>query len=323
MPRPYRVDPLKVRDAIARRDAAVVLPSVRYPIRTEESYARDLLHYVREIQRDLMARLQPVLDRHAEEIDRLHDEQVQGNRESGAKKAAQTRQRADSAITIAAAILQVTREVSRAVDRKNLPRGLRRRRLERMAREVDGQATEQIDDIVREITLVDVFHDQAADDLYRAFARENVELIRSIPSEHFAKLEADINAALRSGKNTRQLTKVIEERYGSTKSRARMIARDQIGKANADVSQHRQEEHGVTRYQWSTSGDERVRERHAALEGTIHSWADPPVTNEAGDRNHPGEDYQCRCTADPVLDDDNIEELIAAGEERRSALSMK
>jgi uncharacterized protein with gpF-like domain len=41
---------------------------------------------------------------------------------------------------------------------------------------------------------------------------------------------------------------------------------------------------------------------HRALEGTVHSYNDPPVTNKQGDRNHPGGDYQCACQAEPVID---------------------
>ena len=42
----------------------------------------------------------------------------------------------------------------------------------------------------------------------------------------------------------------------------------------------------------------------------VHSGASPdravpdtPVTNEDGDTNIPGGDFQCRCTAEPNLDD--------------------
>jgi hypothetical protein len=60
-----------------------------------------------------------------------------------------------------------------------------------------------------------------------------------------------------------------------------------------------------------------VRERHAELDGERFRWDDPPVTNEDGDENHPGEDYQCRCTAYPVLPelgDESAPEPDAGGE---------
>ena len=38
-----------------------------------------------------------------------------------------------------------------------------------------------------------------------------------------------------------------------------------------------------------------LKQKHAALEGQTFSWVAPP---EVG---HPGEDFQCRCVALPVL----------------------
>jgi len=81
------------------------------------------------------------------------------------------------------------------------------------------------------------------------------------------------------------------------------------------VNQHRQTAAGVSRYEWSSSADERVRPRHRELDGQTFSWDDPPVTNDDGDTNHPGEDYQCRCIAVPVLDDSDEDQESDEGDE--------
>lgn len=52
------------------------------------------------------------------------------------------------------------------------------------------------------------------------------------------------------------------------------------------------EEHPTTHYIWRTQGDGKVRTSHAANEGKIFAWDNPPETG------HPGEDYNCRCTAE-------------------------
>lgn len=46
-------------------------------------------------------------------------------------------------------------------------------------------------------------------------------------------------------------------------------------------------------YIWHTRRDGRVRPSHAANEGKIFSWANPP------DTGNPGEAYRCRCWAEP------------------------
>ena len=48
-------------------------------------------------------------------------------------------------------------------------------------------------------------------------------------------------------------------------------------------------------YVWQTAGDQKVRPSHAANDGRIFSWDNPPPTG------NPGEDFGCRCTAAPFL----------------------
>lgn len=53
------------------------------------------------------------------------------------------------------------------------------------------------------------------------------------------------------------------------------------------------QEHPTTHYIWRTRGDGKVRASHAANNGRIFSWDNPPPVG------HPGEDFGCRCTAEP------------------------
>jgi SPP1 gp7 family putative phage head morphogenesis protein len=85
------------------------------------------------------------------------------------------------------------------------------------------------------------------------------------------------------------------ERGNVSVSRAELIARDQTLKTNAAITQTRQVQAGVEEYEWSTSLDERVRDEHRALEGQRFAWNNPPSVG------HPGEDFQCRCVAIPVI----------------------
>jgi hypothetical protein len=51
----------------------------------------------------------------------------------------------------------------------------------------------------------------------------------------------------------------------------------------------------TTHYIWRTRRDGKVRQSHAANNGKIFAWNNPPSTG------HPGEDYGCRCTAEPYV----------------------
>lgn len=51
----------------------------------------------------------------------------------------------------------------------------------------------------------------------------------------------------------------------------------------------------ATHYIWRTRSDGKVRAAHAANNGRIFSWDNPPPMG------HPGEDFNCRCTAEPYV----------------------
>ncbi len=72
--------------------------------------------------------------------------------------------------------------------------------------------------------------------------------------------------------------------------------------------------HPTTHYIWHTRGDDKVRPSHAANNGKIFAWDNPPATG------NPGEEYGCRCWAEPyygiidtIIDDvsTKITELLA------------
>ena len=59
----------------------------------------------------------------------------------------------------------------------------------------------------------------------------------------------------------------------------------------------------VERYIWRSSDDSRVRASHADYDNRVFSWSDPP---EGG---HPGQGWNCRCTAEPIIDQASIPEV--------------
>lgn len=149
-----------------------------------------------------------------------------------------------------------------------------------------------------------------------SFRRKNVQLITSVQTDMLDQVSDVVGEAFDAGTRVEILKKRIQERFDVSDSRAALIARDQVLKLNANITQQRQQDAGVTKYKWSTSRDERVRgnpagkypdttDNHFRLEGTVHSWDEPPIVDTATGRTaHPGEDYQCRCVAIPIFDID-------------------
>lgn len=134
---------------------------------------------------------------------------------------------------------------------------------------------------------------------------ENVDLITSIPEQYLDRVRDIVEENMTKGLRWESLVEEIEHAGEVTKTRAKIIARDQTSKMNGAFNQARQQSLGIERYEWQTSGDERVRDSHAEHDGKIFQWDDPPA--ETG---HPGEDILCRCTAIPIVDLDELEKEI-------------
>lgn len=138
-------------------------------------------------------------------------------------------------------------------------------------------------------------------DKVEGFAALNVELIKTVPERFFDRLRLDVQQAFEGGEHPDTLAERFaregeDARYEIALNDARRIARDQIGKLNAEVNQERQEGMGVSQFVWRTMNDGRVRDEHEELEGEIFEWESPPAEGA------PGEPIQCRCYAEPVFD---------------------
>lgn len=138
-----------------------------------------------------------------------------------------------------------------------------------------------------------------------AWARENAELIGNVGAEVTDEIAEVVRDAWGRGLRWEQIRALVGERLAVGRSRLELIARDQVLKLNADLTRERHERVGVKRYRWSTSRDERVRKAHKALEGNVYTYAEPPIVDpRTGRREAPGRDFQCRCVAIPIFDDD-------------------
>lgn len=147
------------------------------------------------------------------------------------------------------------------------------------------------------IDLSDVLSAEDLEDEMALALRRNVSLIRSLSEDVVKRVEGRVSEAVLSGKSSKALAKEMTDEFGVLQSRARLIARDQTAKWNGDLNRLRQTQAGIEKYRWRTSQDERVRPSHQAKEGETFSWDKPPA-----DTGHPGQDYQCRCSAEAIID---------------------
>jgi SPP1 gp7 family putative phage head morphogenesis protein len=133
---------------------------------------------------------------------------------------------------------------------------------------------------------------------------ENIRLIKDIGTQSANRLHTILDDGIRTGKSTKAIAQQLREQFEYGKNRAKLIARDQIGKHNGLLNELRQKNAGVDEYIWSTSKDERVRSTHRVREGDAFKWSEPPSDG------HPGQPIQCRCVALPVFPENIFETLV-------------
>jgi SPP1 gp7 family putative phage head morphogenesis protein len=131
--------------------------------------------------------------------------------------------------------------------------------------------------------------------LMNNWVAENTRLIKSIPQQYLGNIEGMVRRAVQSGLSSKELAKQIADTGLVTKNRAKLIAQDQIAKADAAITEYRQRDLGIDSYIWQTAEDSRVRPEHAAMNGKVIRWDQPPSIG------HAGTPVRCRCRAKPVF----------------------
>lgn len=124
--------------------------------------------------------------------------------------------------------------------------------------------------------------------------------VRDIMQKHakkeIDKILRDVEKIQRKGGD---LEAYIQARAKVAESKAKAIARAQMGtEANIVLAKSHIAE-GRPYYMWITKGDGSVRPLHRELDKTIQRWDNPPIAGN-GFRGHPGEAANCRCEAIPL-----------------------
>lgn len=134
----------------------------------------------------------------------------------------------------------------------------------------------------------------------QATISENVGLIRSIPEKYFTEVEGMVMRSVARGRDLGTLTDDLQKRYGITRRRAALIARDQNNKATSVMQAARQKSLGITQGIWrhSHAGKE-PRPSHVKADGKVFD-IDKGLYLE-GKWVMPGEEINCRCTWSPVI----------------------
>ncbi len=143
---------------------------------------------------------------------------------------------------------------------------------------------------------------------------ENIRLVKSISEMMLDRIVFAVHTSISNIENISTLKSAIKKVFLFGENRAKLIAQDQIGKLNSNITKQRNLSLGITKYSWLTGRDERVRHSHQVLEGKICDWNDAALyknnikdqkwckkSSINGVEKHPGEDFNCRCTSISII----------------------
>ena len=126
---------------------------------------------------------------------------------------------------------------------------------------------------------------------------ENLSLIRSLNDQMRNGISGAVFRGLTNRTPARDVAREIRKVAGIGQRRAELIASDQLQKLTGRLDQSRQEQLGLTSFEWAHSHKLHPRAEHVARDGKVYRW-DSPV----GKDDPPGRAIRCGCRARAVLD---------------------
>lgn len=181
----------------------------------------------------------------------------------------------------------------------------------RMLGEVDAQSKANLDrsfkKMTGEVTLKVADMPQGMRDIFEASISENVDLIKSIPTQYLDRVKGSVNRSITGTGGIGPLIDDIQKYGGMTERRSKNIALDQTRKAYQAVNIERTKAAGVKKGIWvHTGGTKEPRPLHKAYNGKEFNLADGAPIGDKGENVMPGECVNCRCTFIPVV---NFEDM--------------
>jgi SPP1 gp7 family putative phage head morphogenesis protein len=149
------------------------------------------------------------------------------------------------------------------------------------------------------INLASVILENDLEGFMEAVSLRNASLIQGFADDILKRVATQTATSLIAGESAATLQAKLKRQLEISDARAWLIARDQTAKLTADLNRKRHEDAGIDSYIWRTSQDERVRPRHAALEGKRYKYGEPTGAEEG---LPPGQPIQCRCVAQAIVE---------------------
>jgi SPP1 gp7 family putative phage head morphogenesis protein len=139
--------------------------------------------------------------------------------------------------------------------------------------------------------------------LNKSYSDNVEESMTYFSDEETQKLREIVETHVFAGRPRKELIEKIEGRLHVGYNRAKFIARQETSLYTAKLKESQYKASGIDKYRWMTVGDDAVRHSHKEHNRKVFTWDNPPIVDPlTGRRAHPGEDFNCRCTASPIVE---------------------
>lgn len=133
----------------------------------------------------------------------------------------------------------------------------------------------------------------------RGLLAEQVTLIKSIPLDAAKRVHELTLQGIEDATRANEIAKEIQRSGEVATSRAQLIARTEVSRTAATLTEARAKATGSEGYIWRDSGDKTTRHSHHLMNGKYVRWDSPPTLDKL--TGHAGCLPNCRCWPDPVI----------------------
>lgn len=141
---------------------------------------------------------------------------------------------------------------------------------------------------------------------------QSAEYIKTLPRNVATRIVKRVSKLTLEGRRASEIAIDIKKYFPeATKASAMLIARTQVAKTYAAITQTRAQSVGVTYYVWHTVGGPLVRDSHKHMNDVIVFYNEAPspemlIGKKSQGYYHAGGIYNCRCYMEPVIDIDDV-----------------
>ena len=124
--------------------------------------------------------------------------------------------------------------------------------------------------------------------------------VRKLPLDAVEKIKEYSTDAVLRGERFETVIDKIMEIPGMNYRHAKLVARTEGAIAASKITMARAQAIGCTKFIWRAVLDNRTRPSHRAMNGKVCEFNNPPIVE--GQPLIPGQIYNCRCHAEPIIE---------------------